>query len=42
MEMSAIATSHLPAENGRSDALVLPLDRQTSELDFETATFGLG
>jgi len=33
---------HLPIENDKSDATVLPLDKRLSEIAFETATFGLG
>lgn len=32
----------LVLEDGLVSAKVLPLDRTTSEIDFETATFGIG
>ena len=39
---NSIANEQLVTEDGNVNAQTLPLDRETSKLSYETATFGIG
>jgi hypothetical protein len=39
---TALNGEDLVTENGKVDALTLPLDKETSKVAYETATFGIG
>lgn len=39
---TAINSETLVTENGKVAAQILPLDKETSKLAYETATFGIG
>ena len=39
---TALKGEDLVTENGKVDALTLPLDKETSKVAYETATFGIG
>ena len=39
---NSIANEQLVTEDGNVNAQTLPLDKETSKLSYETATFGIG